>query len=328
MVRSLPCEVFETAGFPTGKTLCVVGLVAALVYAVLVHLIDGLILALGPILALVSLVVQPTKRMHATLEADGIRFFNQPELIPYAVISNLSFGSKVGKKAYPVAVLVDTFAYTFPTNLNIPSQDLWDTLRAHVPVAPVIPLPQVEPYWLALLERFPPDQVWLCAGRPMIQHAGWRAPWLTYAAMCIVAGVWCGYGATRLENFVVVVTGLLTMVILAIMAVRRFQIGVSQKPKTHAVNLVLSPVGLAIVGPITGQMEWREVKNVKLTRTGTTKLSNFEVYQGPMIDISVAGAKIQIPDIYDRGIEEIEGIIKHLLSSPIVFDPTPRTTWS
>ena len=68
----------------------------------------------------------------------------------------------------------------------------------------------------------------------------------------------------------------------------------------QAASLVISPLGIALIqGDLQGEMKWRELQEAKLVNKAPAT-ARHSCHRRSMLTLTVPGATIRIPDIYDR----------------------------
>jgi hypothetical protein len=85
--------------------------------------------------------------------------------------------------------------------------------------------------------------------------------------------------------------------------------------KLRRASLVISPKGIALAqADLKGQMSWDEVREIKFVRHTTGKHALFGGLGGHGIVLTVPGAMIVIPDIYDRPLPLIHQLMLYYWS--------------
>jgi hypothetical protein len=220
-----------------------------------------------------------------------------------------------GRMRFPIHVYHKNGIVKFPPRLEVHSADVYAFLLRQLPAGgDGVVHDALFGYLERELRKFEQSDVFIYGARTSRRF---RAPpgrgQLVCAMIVLSSLIWCAIGLS-FNRFIVWagvggVVGLYTGLFwLALWSIRR-RLDV-KVPKGERASLVLSPRGLALVqGDLHGQLVWDEVLDVKLN----SRSSWFQPYVArsdsknlqPGLTLKVAGADIQLHDVYDRPLQLI-----------------------
>jgi hypothetical protein len=238
-------------------------------------------------------------------------------IVPYAEIEGVrGIGrpldlEKPGKRSFPIHVVYPGGSVRIPAGINLPCEDVYRFLISHLPEHGSLPTaPALVEYLQQQGATFGPDRVYAyCAARRIV-------PWRTYGAfrtgcLAVVAGgtAWVILGlALPDSNHWTIIGGLVAFFSLLLWAATFASNQVVGGPAVknwQQSALVISPLGLAMVqGVVEGSIRWDEIREVRFQDRVRSFGVSAEV-AGVGIHLLVEGARIVIPDIYDRPLQVI-----------------------
>lgn len=212
-----------------------------------------------------------------------------------------------------------------PGHVNVSTRELAGFLSDRLPLRPIAISPQLEEYWQRQLAAHGADSVWPFAAREMPKSRRWRRVSAVATAGLIVSAFWSALGfiaaaATngrrqeKDEWFAWAGSGVFGFLIWLLVLL--FTNSRRRDPRRRIKNLraaclIISPEGLALTqGDLTGELKWREIRNLKLRRGQAFIRAYGEPQAGPGLHLDVGGATVWIADIYDQPLDVIESRIR------------------
>lgn len=272
---------------PIGAILLLVVAAGCIVLGVAVS-IHFLVVAALPLSTGLCLLVRK-KPLAVRFEEDGFRLNRWPHYVAYQDLRGI-YTSGCVKDKVGVHLRLDFRWLRLPSNLSIPGQEIADFLRAESGLAASMGRPprDLESYRDLQRGLFDAEVVDAYQSRPAAASVrGSTRPALFWLGCLPAAMFWMAVSQAFKEHTWLQV-GIMVFIIAALLALAcwlasRVNISVNNRA---AAGMVTSPGGMALVqGPLKGELKWREVQDLKLSRRG--------------VAIHVAGAQIAVLDIYE-----------------------------
>jgi hypothetical protein len=237
--------------------------------------------------------------------------------IPYDAITKVSHDvstniAKSRRPSGPILVTHSSGHLWIPAPLNIPSDSLVKALNERCTPSETKRIPhELVDYVAEQQEQFGQDHVWIFESRMPMAGGGQRPCAIAVLTAFAVTGILWSTAAAFGQEFLPWVSGLV-MTFLALLLLLAVWIGRKAKQRQTGriglAGLVVSPIGIAMVqGDMKGKLLWEEIRNVQLRE----KSKFFSVgNMGSHIAVDVAGAQIQILDMYDTLLSQINDLMQ------------------
>jgi hypothetical protein len=303
-----------------------------------------LVASLLPLALATALALFRSSQCSFALGETGLVLEDAPDRIPYEAIESLTLAGlsqELGRASRPGAIVLTHpgGVLEIPAARQVPSCRIYAWLLSRtIGSGSRAVNARLREFMDAESARFGDERVWTFAAR---RHLGRRPStlrtqaWLMAAGCAGVAwiiagavlssshgdafGPWAGFGTLLL---VLSFCGWL----LAWARQRHPAAGNRQWPES---SLVISPTGIAMVqGDLCGSLRWDELREVGYRRAGKfLPLTSADAATGLVgLRLSVAGAEIGIPDVFDRPLAVIAMVIRHYWRGEPL--PAPQTQWT
>ena len=258
--------------------------------------------ALLPGVLLVGVALDRPKSRRVELGPKSLVCEQEGEEIPYADICGLSVGvfpwlPEEASRRGMVYIVTRRTVLELGGRIDVGRRELLRAVLDRIPRGGQMPEQStLESFARAEREQFGDERVWTfraverCRKRSGVAFVGW--------GLLIVGVVWV-VAAVTADPLWGVGAGMVAM--FALLAGAR-ALGVKSRQNVvgkhwRSSGLVISPTAVAMVqGDVKGKARWNEVRSV--------------TYKRNQLVIEFAGAKIAIPDIYDRPIQQIVELIR------------------
>jgi hypothetical protein len=275
---------------------------------------EPLVLSLWPWLTAGALWLTRPRPFRARLAEAALEVDEPPLSIPYADFQGLlaprrpANPFKAGPRSYPMQVIHAGGVLRIPARLEVPSDEVFGFLYRTFSPGGSRDVPRALADYLRRKEwEFGPDRVWSYKARAHLGLGdGYHRAAAFFLAFALSGALWVVWGVARREEGWVGggIAALLVGALLALLfwlASGRPQ-GMPRIRRWRESGLVVTPEGLALVqGDLTGELTWREVKDVTLRRGMASFQYSFEGHGSHKgIVLEVEGALIVIADLYDR----------------------------
>lgn len=244
--------------------------------------------------------------------------------VPYLAIQGLTLNGaspspetarlKPGK----IVLFHNRGALQIPRNSDPPILDVYRFLWQFVSFPALHPpLPELEPWYREQVLKFGSDQVATFMNRFKFDDFRLGSAIRLGAILSAVVGaVWIVIGMLSGLASLLPAQGIVLIVVSFLVFLASFADGFGNRQLVNSKSmLIVSPGGLGLKQALLqGTMEWRELLDVKLKMgKGSFRLSR----NGSSIRLKVAGAEIQILDIYDRPLSFIYEQIENCRRVPV-----------
>jgi len=323
-------RIESSGGFPVAE--CILTAAAMTSFAVGVSTANvhwGIFAALPAALAIALWAVR-SGRFSAELTAEGLQLGAAGRLIPYAAMRAIERTDGVPRNmasglSYPLELLHDGGTLRIPVKLKVSSQALHNFLASRIPPRAMSVNPQLEDHWQKQTDTYGPDRVWTFVARDMIRPRKRRRALAIALAGIGVSICWIVLGGiigsavqgrARLADQWFAWAGIGVLGLLIWLLVLLFANSGTENPQRgiknpNAACLVVSPQALALVqGDLSGELQWREVRGIKVRRRNAFFRAYGESRVRPGLHLDVAGATVWIADIYDQPLDVIEARIR------------------
>jgi hypothetical protein len=214
-------------------------------------------------------------------------------------------------RPFPIHAVFRDHVLSIPARLDAPSQQVYEALAARVPrhsssaIADV-----VREFRDEQVATFGADRVWHCRGR---SHLGWfreGEAGLPFGLGLMLAGavaVPLGLVLKRSDFGGWACLGLFSGLVITLVSLAARQ-GPKRRKSWDGNGIVVGPLGMAVAqADLLGQLDWDEIQQVKYParRRRGFRLEHGEEYGSTVLEIRVAGAVIQLFDVYDRALDVI-----------------------
>ncbi len=313
--------------------------IGAIVFLILGLLMLGLALvfqlrdlavgAAGPLVLAATLALSRPGHFVASFTESGLEIEHPPRTIGYEEIESVRGWGRnpnpfsKGKKYYPIEIITPQGPVVIPSGLNVPADQVFLFLyqRCENRKTRGEPSSELRDYFRHKQKAYGPERVHAFKTRSYFHSSSVSARNVRFffLTVALVGVVWFGCGlALREEGWWAVGLALVIMgtILWGVLWLVPGAYRISNK-KLRQASLVISPDGLALVqGPLTGQLRWDEVRNVKMINASW---ANSSAHSGTMqanyaqggIHVKVAGAVIPILDIYDGPLPLIFQLISY-----------------
>ena len=285
------------------------------------------IAALAPAVLALGLFWCRRSEFRCSLSEEGLELANPPQRIPYAAIEGLSIGGVALDpeaprfRRGPLVVTHRSGVLEIPPPANAPVQKVYQAILAMLPATGSYRLsPAMIEHFQKEKELFGPERVHYFSRRKF--GGPWRStrrvricallltacgilwcfvPLLTNARNVREYEVWPAMGA---------VLAVVSFVVWLVLYLSQF----SHRRRPRAFDnaeLIISPTGIAVrQGDLEGHLCWDEALDVRFAKAYDTFLADSRRPSVGGVHITIAGAKIHLPDIYDRPIVLIHRLIR------------------
>lgn len=217
--------------------------------------------------------------------------------------------------AFPIFVRHTGGHFTIPAKLDTPSSDLLAWLQQKAPPY-VLQINSRLHEYLTAQESLYGNRIAIYVGetkQPEVKHWG-LAKAVVFASLVCAVAAFAAY-ATGAGSDGSMIIGVVSAIVFIVGAIGTFlSYSRSQPRQIESAGLVVSPAGLAMVqGDLAGELRWEEIRSAKLSK-GMVAVGGSQQVQGACIRLTVAGATIQIADIYHEPISHIYASIERLRS--------------
>lgn len=286
----------------------------------------AMIAAILPATIALALLASRPAEVEGSVTDEGITLIRPPMIIPFDAIRRVEARfdpAKPPPPSFPLRVHHDRGLLEIPEAHDIDSAAIHRALAERFnPSGSRTVNPLLAPYLARHEANFGPERVWTFRATPHHRTRDVHRPrrglgiglaiLATSIAWLVVAGAqgeggpnnpWWGFGGLGL------MVGLFTT---AIAWAARHPSRIIGIKNWHTSSLVITPVGLALIqGDVQGELFWDQLRDVRFReKGGSFRLSNDPNLYG--ITLVVEGARIVIPDIYDRPLSLIhEQILRY-----------------
>lgn len=211
---------------------------------------------------------------------------------------------------FPIHAVFRNHIVKIPARLDAPSKQVFDALSAHVPQdsSPTI-ADIVRDFRNEQAATFGEERVWHCRGRTQFGWISRGEAGINFGLGIMVACtllIPISIGDNHGEAVGACVAGMFLglMITTASMAGRS---GPKWRDAAYGNGIVVAPVGLAVSqADLIGQLGWDEIRRIAYpVRRGNFRLTRGEDGGNTVLEIHVAGAVVQLLDVYDRSLEVI-----------------------
>jgi hypothetical protein len=216
---------------------------------------------------------------------------------------------------FPIVVRHAGGEFIIPHRLDVPSQELLAWLRAKAPPYVLQINPRLNEF-LAAQESLYGDRMAIYVGETRApERKYWRPVQAFLAAALVTAVAGIAAYASGLATDHVLVLGLVALVSFVVTGLfALLNLSRSQTYDAQPAGLIITPAGMAMIqGDLAGELRWEEIRSAKLSR-GAVAVGPKQQVRGACIHLAVAGATIQIADIYHEPVSHIYASIQRLRS--------------
>lgn len=319
-------EIYSLRRFPVGVFFWS-GVAIVFVVIGLVHKSPHpAIFALAPAMLALGLLLTHPRKFHARLTDDGLEIIDPPQSIPYADIEGTTIDgickdpAQVKSKRSSLVVIHRNGILDIPAALNVPSFKVYQAIIAMLPPTGDCRLStELLEHFEKETAMFGAERVHAFRQREVLKRRSPMRQGTMCAALLAACGVlWClvpvffwqqrhadGFQAWTVFGFILAIVSFLFWLLF-----RTRQRSCSVACRFRNGEVVVSPSGIALKqGDMQGLLRWEEVRDVKIAPRPPVMLTRSAPVAG--IQISIAGACIPIPDIYDRPSAVIGYWIRH-----------------
>ncbi len=289
--------------------------------------VHWIILALAPgLLAAGTWFFRP-REFRGVLGEDGLEVENPGRKIPYSEIQGILMAGRLQDpasprlKAGPVVITHRGGVLRIPAALNVPITKVYQAVFSRVPLSGSGPLgAEMEGHLRQEQSLFGPERVHFfglrsCRGRVFLTTRGQVCSFLLM--LCGIA--WCfaplavegRRGNQDFDPMAWLGFGImLAFVSLSFLLLLYARANGPPRRKLGRPQLVISPSGIALVqGDLKGHLRWDELRDVRLAERVRGLTFDSRDALAPL-QLLIAGAVIRIPDVYDRPLPMIHGLIR------------------
>jgi hypothetical protein len=239
----------------------------------------------------------------AVLTEAGVEVEYPSQTIPYSDFQGLRAPGrpanpyKAAPRAFPLVLIHAGGLLRIPKRLNVSSDELFLFLLKQFPTENARPIdPRLEAYRSRKQAEFGAERIWCYVARAVLGTGqDTRVARGEFEGLALAGAFWVFCAIARRE-VVWGVLGGLGIVLGGLCTLVSFLETVSRTPPIRLRNwrgasIVICPDGLDLVqGNLSGQLQWRELRDVRLKRTR----------EGDFLVLEVAGVQFPVPDVYNR----------------------------
>ena len=256
-------------------------------------------------------MLRPSNQVTIRIDEHGLVDEARDRLFPYEAIQTLRVANRVvpaDRKlpSGPLLVGTDSLSLRIPAGSETPR--LYSFLLEQIPPGGTYEVPdKLQKHWKAETETFGEEMVWAYAGRTFFPPRD-RSSLLITAALALIFTIWIVGGANIDKGEAWIASGIIGLVLTAIVLPIQLQGGGEKKLAKLARDsgLIISPRGLAMLhGPMSGKLRWDEIRRIDLANP-----RSFQLVAAPFgLLIHVDGAVIAIPDVFERPLAKIHQLM-------------------
>ena len=327
-------EIASAEGFPAAAAMW--GLLGAglLTIGLTQHNPHCSVAAVAPLVLAWGLFFFRPPKIAGRLEHEALVLTVPDATIPYDAIESLTRGGRQQEpeqtfRNRPIGLVHSAGVLTIPAKLNMPIDDVYRILVGKTVTSGSREVhSDMKEHLAKEIETFGEDRVWTFRARnDNIGRPGNPRQLRCFALLALAAVFWvvapfvCFDPIKSPERHVWIGFGVmlgLVSLIGVLTAAKSSRLIAKAVPRWRESSMVISPSGLAMLqGNMRGHMRWDELRDVRL---GKNKSGSFVVVDQtllPALQLEVAGATIQMFDIYDRPLPAITRIVRQLWRQPV-----------
>jgi hypothetical protein len=285
-----------------------------------------LVFALAPGLLAMGLWFTRIRKIAFDITEDGLHVESPPLEISFDSIESISLNGRPQDfrapklKPGPLTIVHDRGYLQIPAALSVPVADLYRFLGAKVPLSGKDGVsPELAAHYQNEIAVFGADRVFSYSARHLGSYGSSRRRLKVCLCLMMICGViWAVCGGTffatprdispwlPLGIMFTIFSGLFWLVAATGSTGFRF------RNRLKNASLIISPSGIALrQGDLKGQLLWNELRDIRYRAKARNFVISYEtdISSLPGIQLIVPGVTIDIPDVYNRPLPLIHGLL-------------------